>query len=294
MENSCYINDSIQKRNKVLDGAFMGITHASSALAVFLVIYSFFPETFTTIFATSSIWAIILACVVVVGFSLVPDLDNTTSTAKNSLGIIGGGISFLFRTTSAMIQTTIRTGRDDPDPNPHRGFYHTWPSCVLIAALVFLGTKIGGSFTVPVLGEITGGIVFAIIITWMSLQLALASLGKNFLKSFKNKSGGVGEIIVTAGSLLFTIVIFANIPKDHDMWWLAISAGVGCLIHILGDLFTTAGVPIWFPFPHKGKLWWTTRLTKMKAGSWTERMIIAPFFSIVCIVSIVNLVLKML
>lgn len=285
---NCLMNDKVRERS-LSDKAFMGVTHATSALAVFLVIFTFFPTQFQRIFETESIWAIILACIVVVGFSLIPDLDNSTSTAKNTLGPIGEGISFLFRTTSAIIQTTIRTKRDDPDPNPHRGFYHTIPSCILIGLIIYFGTSIGESITLPLLGEITYGTVFAIVITWVSLQLTLASIGKSTLKNFKRKHGFLGELLITLGSLLITFLVFANIPKEHGFWWLAISAGIGCLVHILGDLFTTAGVPIWFPFPHRGKLWWTTRLTKMKAGSWTEKMIVVPFFIIACVVSALTL-----
>lgn len=286
--SECYINEKACSRS-ISDRAFMGVTHATSALALFLLPLAFFPEQFTKIFNTNNVWAIVLACIVTIGFSLVPDLDNSTSTAKNTLGPLGEGASFLFRTTSAIIQTTIRTGRDDPEPNPHRGFYHTIPAALLIGFLIFLGSKIGGTLNIPYVGEISGGTLFVILVTWSCLQLTLASIGKEFTKKMKNSKGLIGEIVLLVGTLAATVGMYSQLPEDQNYWWLGVAATFGCLIHILGDLFTTAGVPIWFPIPHKGKLWWTTRLTKMKAGSWTEKMVFVPLFLVICIISSIKI-----
>lgn len=287
--SSCYVNDKLDERQES-DHGFMGTTHALSAVAIFLVITAFFPEHVYKALGTNNIWVIVLSIAVTAGASLIPDLDNTASTSKSSLGYLGEGLSFFFRTTSAVIQTFVRTSRDDDEPNPHRGFYHTVPACLLLGFLAFLATGIKtGAVPVPIIGTVTYGTLFAIIITWLNIHMALAGLAKSFMKSMKSKAGIFGELVAFVFSLALTFTIFTQLPTDLDFRWLGVSVAAGNFIHIFGDCFTKAGNPILFPIPYKGKLWWTVRFTKIKAGGVVEKMVFMPFFGIICVISFMKI-----
>lgn len=276
--SNCYVNEKLETRT-CSDRAFMGTTHALSAVAAFLAIVYFAPDFVSKALGSNDPWVLILSIVVAAGASLVPDLDNTASTSKSSLGMLGTALSYIFRGSSRFIQTVVRTKRDDPTPNPHRGAWHTIPSALLLGYLTFLGTGLTKVITVPILGEVTWGTVFALLITFLMVHMALSGLAKKQMKKIK-KTAIIGEALSFAVSLAFTVLIFINLPDDLNFWWLGISVAFGCFIHILGDTFTTAGTPILFPLSAvlKGKFWWTTRFTKMKVGEQTEKLIFGVFF----------------
>lgn len=286
--SACYINEKMDERS-CCDGGFMGTTHALSAVAAFLGVVAFLPEHVFSAFGTSNIWVLVLAIAVTAGASLIPDLDNTNSTSKSSLGVLGDALSVFFRTTSAIIQTTIRLKRDDSTPNPHRGFYHTIPACLILGGMVFWGTTNQTPITFPGIGAITLGVVFAMVITWLNIHMAMAGLAKASVRKLKKKAGIFGELAAFVVSFSLTYLIFYQLPTDLNFWWLGVSVAFGCFIHILGDCFTTSGNPILFPFPIKGKLWYTLRFLPIKAGGVVENVIFVPVFGIICIISFIKI-----
>jgi membrane-bound metal-dependent hydrolase YbcI (DUF457 family) len=285
----CFIGKTIETRG-CSDGAFMGTTHALSAVALFLAVTAFMPATMYQVLGTDDIWIVVLSMMVMAGGALIPDLDNSASTAKSSLGYLGDALSVFFRVSSSFIQTTIRTPRDDSTPNPHRGFYHTPVAAFLIGLLVFLGTRITApAFTLPVIGAATWGLIVALVVTWLCTHMAFAALAKKLIRSIKNASGAFGELVVFAFSLALTFIIFTQLPEGLDYWWLGVSVGVGVYTHSFGDAFTTAGSPILWPIPRKGKLWYNYRFLKIKAGGVIENSIFVPFFTLVIVVSFLKI-----
>lgn len=287
--SSCQVNKILDERSSC-DGGFMGTTHSLSALAFFLVLLSFFTESFFNLLGTNNVWALVLALIVTCGAALIPDLDNTASTSKSSLGYLGDALSVFFRVTSSMIQSTVRTSRDDSTPNPHRGFYHTIPGALLMGLAVYWTTGIeSGNLDLPVVGEMTYGNLAALIITWLCIHMAIAGLAKDFVRKIKRKGGAVGELLNFVFSFGFSVVIWAQLPHDLDFWWLGVSVALGSLFHSLGDCFTTSGCPILFPLPIKGKMWWDVRFMKIRAGGVVENVVFLPLFGIISIVAIVNM-----
>lgn len=279
-------------RKKPNDKAFMGYTHALSGVAVTMVLIAFFPQFLSEILMTSSVWVFVQFVIATTGAAMVPDLDNSTSRAKSDLGPFGIVLSSVFRTTSVIAQTTIRTKRDDDEPNPHRGLWHTPVAALLLGFLVYLGTQVGGEVDLPVMGQQTWGTVFALLITFILTHLTLSTLAKEFMDKVK-KSNVIGEIVAVAISLTFSVILFAMLPEDTNFWWLGVSVFFGMFVHIVGDLTTTAGVPALTPlsaFTH-GKVWWTFRLTKMKAGGAAEKALVVPIFIIIIVVSFVKIAL---
>lgn len=291
----CLINNIIHRKNKD-DSGFMGYTHALSAIAVSLVFIAFAPDLLSKILLTSgamSVWVLMQFAITMTGAAMIPDLDNSTSRAKNDLGIFGVILSSIFRATSVIVQTTVRTKRDDAEPNPHRGFWHTIPAALILGFGAYLLTRIhSGNISVPFYGEANWGTLSALIITFLLTHLTLSTLAKEFMDKIK-KSAVVGEIVAFVITLSLTLLLFVNLPKDVDFWWLGVSIALGMFVHILGDCFTTAGCPIFFPLTGfiKGKFWWTTRFTHMKAGGAAEKMLVIPLCVIAIVVALGKIVL---
>lgn len=273
--------------------AFMGLTHGLSALAVFMVIVAFAPNILNWLMKSDSLPlpVIIVFALAFVGSAFIPDFDNTKSTAESSTGLLGSVLSSIFRGSSRVIQTTIRTPRDNIEPNPHRGFWHTpLVSAPLLGLLVFLGTKVPGEISIPVIGHTTFGSLIAFFITWMLLHIALSGVLKSFMKKLK-QSSSFGWLLTFVVSLSVTIVLFMNIPDDLDFWWLGVAVTLGMICHDAGDLCTTSGIPLFFPLSalFRGKFWWITRILPIKAGGVVENFVFIPFFILIIIICIIKI-----
>lgn len=267
------------------DHAFMGTTHALSALAVFFPLVALVPEHLYAALGTTSIFVAILAAINLVGGCLSVDLDNTASTAKSNLGFLGDILSGIYRAVSQFVQMTIRSSRDDATPDPHRGFFHTIPAAVLCGLLVFFLTGIDAEITKS-FGGITIGTVFALVVSAANIHIALAALLTKETKKFKKSAGGLGELAAAIISVVVVLGLFSQVPNDLNFWWLGLSITVGMLIHSFGDCFTTSGAPVLFPIPRKGKLWYNIRFLPIKAGGFVENSVFKPLFLIVIVVSI--------
>lgn len=290
IDGRCGLNAAVEKR-RCCDDGFMGYTHVLSSVAVFLVAVAFIPSTMYSLLGTSSAWILILAAINVSGSSLTPDLDNSASTSKSSLGILGDLLSVAFRTSSEFIQLTIRTGRDDATPNPHRGFYHTFLCAGLIGvASWWLCSSNFFQVDIPMVKSSTSGTLFAIVFSWLNLHMALAGLAKSTMKKIKKGDGPFGEIIAFALSLGIVLAVFSSLPAKVDYGWIGVSITAGMMIHMIGDCFTAAGCPVLFPLPRKGKLWFTYRLIGIKTGGVIESTVFTAAFTLAIAIAILKIV----
>jgi membrane-bound metal-dependent hydrolase YbcI (DUF457 family) len=268
----------------------MGPTHALSAVAAMLAVVAFLPDVAQVVFTPYILPVIVAAGFVTAGASLIPDLDNTTSTSKNTLGVLGIGLSAFFRVSSAFLQTVIRTRRDDSSPDPHRGAWHTVPAALLLGFLTWLATTIPGEVTIPGLERtVTWGYVAAFILATTLTHLALAGLAGSAMRKVK-KSGPLGELIALLISVGIMATLFFFMPTDVPFIWLGVAVAFGCFIHTLGDCFTTAGAPILFPLSGfiKKKFWWNTRFTSIRAGGPAEVLFVIVFV-VVIIISLIRI-----
>lgn len=267
------------------EDGFMGKTHALSAVAVWLLIAAFLPDTmFNTILKSDNLIVFITSIVIVTGFGLMPDFDNTKSTAISTLGLLGRLLSMGMRTSSLAIQSSIKGPADKSTSNPHRGFWHTLISSLLIGLIVYTTTsipiKISDAFTV--------GLLFAIMWAYICLKIGLAGLFNQTIKKIKSQ-GFLSMLVIELLAILFSITLIFLLPKDLSYNWFALSATLGYCIHILGDTVTTSGTPLLFPLKHKGKRWWNYRLTSMKANGPTENLILIPVFIGIIIFSLLKI-----
>lgn len=253
---------------KTHERALMGPAHAISgsgaAVLVIGLLFWFGSPLFAVLFG-ASVSLIVLFVAVATGSALVPDLDNSRSTVRSSLGVVGVAGSVVFRSTSRIIQTVVRTKRDDPTPDPHRGFWHTIVGALLLGFLAWLATL--PTTEIPIADGIAVGDALKFVITATMIHLCLAGVAKKSVKKLKDIPI-VGEIAAFIASVILTGVLLFISPDEPSLW-LPVAISFGCIMHILGDALTTAGVPIWFPLTGfvKGKFWWTTRFAKFKADN---------------------------
>lgn len=247
------------------DRALMGAAHATSGAGFGLLILGVFANQLMPFLSEELYLVVVLQVMLTIaGAALVVDLDNTASTVRSRLGLIGQGLSFLFRESSRAIQFIIKTKRDDSSPNPHRGFWHSLMGAAVLGLLVFWGTTASTEVTLPLIGaEVTVGAIIAFVVASMLFHLTIAGLAGDVLRKLR-KTPVIGELAAFAISAGTMAALFIASPVENYNW-VGFSVFIGAALHILGDALTVAGVPIWFPIPIKGKFWWKTRFAKFKA-----------------------------
>lgn len=275
------------------DKGFMGFTHALSGVAVLAFILAFHPNLFDATIGAESVPLLILFFLVVAGGALVPDLDNTTSRAKSSLGFAGGAVSAVFRASSVVLQTSISTKYDDHDPNPHRGAWHSpFFQGILALAVYALSKNDFLTLNLPNLGKVTIGWVFSIAFTVILVHIGISGLFHKYIKKIKGSSA-LGEIVAIGLTLVVTLGLYSMLPEtvtNVPNTWLPFGFFVGMVIHSIGDSFTTAGCPLLAPIPFKGKIWYNFRIPPhIKAGGPAENYLFIPLLSLITILSFVKI-----
>lgn len=257
---------------------FMGMTHALSACALVLALIAFAPLFMEKVLGVWQISFVALLCLALIGGALMPDLDNTNSSANSALGFVGDGISAVMRATAPIVKNMVHTKYDKDLDNPHRSFYHTGVSAILVGGLGAAACAITG---------MTGKIC-AMVLAFIGAHVALSTLLKGSLKKAAGKSNKIiGALLPLVFSLAVVAALWFTLPKTVPYWEIGVAFGLGWLVHILGDMCTTSGVPILWPVPIRGKMWYDVRLLKIKAGGAVENVLFIPLFMIIIIISVV-------
>lgn len=305
VKNTSYFNrenHTDYNREKYLDAGFAGITHALSTLATVICVAAFFPGFFALIYNlpeargneeyVMSIPFIILCIICTVGSCMLPDLDNTKSRAESSLGIIGTGLSSVFRASASFIQTTFRMKRDDKTPDPHRGFWHSPMGAILLAApLYFIGSQASTSNNTNIANIVLIATVFILsylsICTLMHKDLKRAAKKNAFASLFPYlfAAGVVGLMFLTNGIEIFSYA-----------WPIAASVFFGMLLHTFGDCHTTSGAPIFAPFTAftKKKVWWSTSFFAIKSGGDFEMNVLTKVYGLAATIGLIFLIVSYL
>lgn len=267
------------------DSGLMGPTHALSAISLTLFIAWIFPKfIFETLFGSYNTIVFISAIIIIVGASLMPDLDAVQSTSINTLGPIGKVLSSGMRGFSSIIQSTISSKRDESNRDPHRGFWHTIISGVFVGFVVLGLTKINTKIISFGEKDITISTLIVIFIIFMSTQLLMASLFKKFYK--KTKGSLLGSLSLSIASFIVAITLLMLLPEDLSYSWVGAAVAFGWILHLLGDAMTVSGVPLLFPLKIKGKMWWNCRVPfAFKAGGFIEMSILIPLLLLIAVIS---------
>lgn len=197
--------------------------------------------------------------IVVAGFALFPDLDCGGSSASRLLGPVTGLMSRGLRAASSRLYRHTRGPRDKPGSGEHRHLTHTWPFCVVFTALIEGVVLKGGMWAA--LAVVLFGVLAAVdrLGNWVFIPTGLAALG--WYATAKTTHTPLAVAVV------------------HDTRWVALAAGLGCVVHILGDAPTLSGVPLTFPFVYKGQRWYPVRVPRrmrFRVGDTAETRWIFP------------------
>lgn len=182
----------------------------------------------------NSTWgSIAVGAVVLTGASLVPDLDCQSSTISNTLGWLTRALSWLIRKSTG----------------GHRRGTHS------IAGA-------GGLAIVAHMAVLHRDQLWAMVVLGVVLFLCIA--GPIRLMGIE---GILDDLIPIPIALV--MVTWDAVPLDL----LPACLFIGFMVHILGDMITKMGCPVFWPLDSK-----SYALAKLKAGGWTEVNILRPAF----------------
>ncbi|WP_250030696.1 metal-dependent hydrolase [Paractinoplanes maris] len=224
--------------------------------------------------------AVAVGTLVCAGGALLPDLDLSGKVTRNqggatvarTFGVFSLFVAEVIEKVSLGIYTATRLSRDPRRTNGHRTFTHTLP----FAALVGWGTTwLAGHY----------GKWAVIGIVFFMAGLALRGL-------FDQWAQRAGWVIVTICSAVIAFFTVANLPGDRGYPMLGFAVAVGCFVHLLGDIITSAGVPILWPIPTGRRLWRMVGVPNgmaVKVGGKVETVVLRSAFIIISLLAIAGI-----
>ena len=102
-----------------------------------------------------------------------------------------------------------------------------------------------------------------------------------------------GWVWITLISARRGLVHLLNLPGNQGYPMIGLAVGVGCFVHILGDMITRAGVPILWPIPIKRRMWTMVGLPNaiaIKTGSKAETVVLRAVLTGLAVLATIGLV----
>lgn len=199
----------------------MGASHAATGAAAWLLAAAAVPTTFGVVEGVDGP-GLAVGAIVAAGAALLPDIDHRHGTIARSLPPIS--------TLAARVTEKLSGG--------HRQGTHSVVGLVLSGFLATLVSQV--RVDVAGYGELNIGAGMAAVL--------LASFAIKALELVK------GKVLTWVTSLaLAAVVVFFG----ADNWvWFPAAVVVGYAAHLVGDLITTGGIPVLWPFVMKPPKWW--------------------------------------
>lgn len=199
------------------------------------------------------------------GWAIVPDLDHPNASASRVLGPVTAVLSWIVRTLSGLIYKVTKGPKDEA--GVHRTVTHTGLFAVLV------GAGLGWAGTVSpwvVVGVAAFGVLLAV-----------------------DRLGDIVLAIAAGAVLLLTVGIGTNpdaiLAEIGGLsWTVGVAAGLGCLVHTLGDMVTLSGAPLLFPLLIEGETYYEVRpprLLRFRTGGTVENLLVTPL----CLLALVGL-----
>ncbi|HEX6968008.1 MAG TPA: metal-dependent hydrolase [Micromonosporaceae bacterium] len=257
----------------------MGPSHALSGAAVWLA-GSWALNQFAGV--SQSPLEIAVGTAVCAGGALFPDLDLSGKVTANkggatvarTFGVVSLFVAEVVEKISLGVYHATRLSRDPRRDNGHRTLTHTIPFTVLVGWGTTALCNAYGKWAVI-------GILFFMI------GLALRGLFDEWAK----RAGWVVVTLLSLGAAYFT---YLNLPGDRGYPLLGFAVGVGCFVHILGDVITSAGVPLLWPIPIKRRMWMMIGIPNrmaVKVGGKFETVVLRTAFTVISALSAVGLLI---
>lgn len=266
----------------------MGVTHATTGAAVWQV--------GCLIAATEghppSTYVVLVGTALCAFGAILPDIDmpggedRAGSLVAQSLGFLTQGLARAVARLSVRVHRRTRAAGDKPNGNGHRALTHTLAFC--LAVMVAFG----------VLGQYGGLWAPLAVVFWAAgtgIRATLppgrrsVSVGRGFSRAGKRLSRaartsalwggrktarrlrwwarwckrlawltGLVHLPIAPVGALVVVAVMWRWPAPSG-WWLGYAVGAGCLVHCLGDAMTKSGVPLLWPWPVQGQVWYPVR-----------------------------------
>ena len=255
----------------------MGPSHALSGAAVWLTgswALDYFAD------YHQSPLAIAVGTAVCAGGALFPDLDLSGRVTRNqggatvarTFGVFSLFIAEVIEKISLGVYHATKLSRDPHRNNGHRTLTHTVPFTLLVGWGTTALCAAYGKWAVI-------GILFFMI------GLALRGLFDEWAKR-------AGCVIVTLVSLAAAWFTFLNLPGDRGYPMLGLAVGVGCFVHLMGDIITSNGIPLLWPIPIKRRMWTMIGVPNkmaVKVGGKVEVVVLRTAFTVVSLLATAGL-----
>jgi len=153
---------------------------------------------------------VLAGAVVATGAALLPDIDHPSATIARSAGAAS-------KLAASAVSSAVG----------HRGGTHTLLAVTVFTVLGGLAAGLNWSWHAPVVGQVQFGTIAIVTV----------------LCAF-----AVGAMKLVRGSLLPWIIglacaLLTGLAAPETSLWLPVAIGLGALVHLLGDLATTGGIP---------------------------------------------------
>lgn len=239
----------------------MGPSHALSGAAVWLA-GSWALDRFVGY--EQSALAVAVGTAVCAGGALLPDLDLSGRVTANrggatiarTFGVLSLFVAEVIEKLSLGIYRATRMRRDPHRENGHRTFTHTLPFAGLVGwGASTLCTRYG---------------------KWAVLGILFVMIGLALRGLFDGWAQRAGWLTVTAVSAGATGYVFVALPAGPGYPMIGLAVGVGCVVHLLGDAVTSAGVPLLWPIPTGRRMWrmiGVPDLVAVRAGGRVETLL---------------------
>jgi len=251
----------------------MGPSHALSGAAVWLA-GSWALDHFYS-YGQSPL-AIAVGTTVCAGGALLPDLDLSGKVTRNqggatvarTFGVFSLFLAEVIEKVSLGVYTATRLSRDPRRDNGHRTLTHTLPFAALVGwGTTALCTHFGKWAVIAVMFLMTG--------------LALRGL-------FDEWAERAGWLIITIVAGVVAFFTGINLPGDRGYPLLGLAVGVGCVVHLLGDMITKNGVPILWPIPVNRRMWRMVGIPNsmaVRVGGTGEVFVLRTLFTIIALLA---------
>ncbi len=214
------------------------------------------------------------------GGALLPDLDLSGKVTRNrggatiarTFGVVSLFLAEVIEKCSLIVYHATKSSRDPHRDNGHRTLTHTVPFAVLVGwGTGALCDRFGRWAVIGVL--------------FFLLGLALRGL----FDGWARQAGWVTITLLSGGAAYLT---FQHLPADRGYPMLGAAAGVGCLVHLFGDMITRSGVPLLWPVAVGRRRWRMIGVPDalaVRAGGKVEVLLLRGAFTLVALLAAARL-----
>ena len=219
------------------------------------------------------------------GGALLPDLDLsgrvTTNqggaTVAHTFGVVSLFLAEVIEKVSLGVYDVTKLRRDPHRDNGHRTLTHTLLFNLAVGFGIFELCLHFGKWAVI-------GVLF------FTFAMALRGL-------FEKWAQRAGWVIVTIVSAAAAFGAFERLPGGRGYPVLGLAIGVGGIVHLLGDMLTSHGCPVFWPLPLGRRMWRCIGLpdsVAVKVGGKVEVYVLRTAFALVTIAAAGTLVVPTL